>query len=140
MSGRSISIHRCYSVSEIADAFGVHRGTVLRWIRERKLAPIDHSKPFLINGGEVQDFINRRKPKKQKCALDEWFCFRCKKPQHAAFADAEIISANAKTCNTRALCTECTAIVHKRIAIGSLAQLRQSVSLSAPLHLKHLIE
>ena len=140
LNDRSISIHRSYTVSEIADALGNHRNTILRWIRDGKLVPNDKSKPFLIHGKTIREFIDRKKPKKQNCALDEWFCFRCKQPRNAALGEAEIIDANAKTCNVRALCYDCTAVVHKRFSLNAIGTLRQIVSLSAPQHLKHLIE
>ncbi|WP_411817363.1 helix-turn-helix domain-containing protein [Hyphococcus sp. DH-69] len=140
LNGRSISIHRCYTVSETATALGLHRGSVLRWLSKGELSPIDQSKPFLIHGKALREFIDRRTPRKQKCALHEWFCFRCRAPRTAAFGEAEIIGANVNSCNIRALCSDCAAVVHKRFSLKTLATLRRIIRLSAPQHLKHLIE
>ncbi|NOX94633.1 MAG: helix-turn-helix domain-containing protein [Alphaproteobacteria bacterium] len=140
LNGRSISIHRSYPAKDIADALRVHKGTVLRWIRNGDLKPIDDGRPILVQGKTLRAYLEWRKPKKQKCATDEWYCLKCREPRHAAFEEGEIVSANRRTCNVRALCCWCATVMHKRFSIPTLSDLTASVRLSAQHHLKHLIE
>ena len=140
LSGRSISIHRSYTVKDIAEALGVHKGSVLRWIRRGELKPIDGGRPILIQGKTLGAYLELRKPKKQKCEIDEWFCMKCRLPRHAAFDEGEIVSANRRTCNVRALCRECATVMHKRFSNTALSALLASVRLSAPHRFRHLIE
>ena len=137
---RSISIHRSYPVKDIADALGVHKGTVLRWIRHGDLKRIDAGKPILVQGRTLRAYLEWRKPKKQKCALNEWYCLKCREPRHAAFEEGEIVSANRRTCNIRALCDQCTSVMHKRFSNSRLVEVSQLIRLSAEQRLKHLIE
>ena len=140
LNGRSISIHRSYLVYEIANALGVHRGTVLRWIRQGELKPIDGGKPIYVHGRTLLEFLERRKPEKQNCELYEWLCMKCREPRQAAFDEAEIISSNRRTCNIRALCRDCTTVMHKRFSNSKLADLCASVTLTAAQDCEHLVE
>jgi excisionase family DNA binding protein len=138
LSGRSISIHRSYPAKDIAEALGVHKGTVLRWIRRGELKPIDDRRPILIQGKTLRAYLELRRPKKQKCGIDEWYCLKCRQPRHAAFGEGEIVSSNRRTCNVRALCGECATVMHKRFSNLMLGNISRLVRLSAQQHLKHL--
>ena len=54
-----------YSIREIAELFGVHNKSVRNWIKSG-LRLIDSSKPFLIHGSDLKDFLNK-KHAKRKC-------------------------------------------------------------------------
>ncbi len=140
LNGRAISIYRSYLVNEIATALGVHRGTVLRWIRSGELTPIDGGRPIYVHGRTLLEFLERRKPKRQQCQLNEWPCMKCRGPRQAAFGEAEIISGNRCTCNIRALCRDCTTVMHKRFSNSKLADLKVSVTLTAAQDCEHLIK
>lgn len=140
LNGRAISIYRSYLVHEIAAALGVHRGTVLRWIRQGELTPIDGGRPIYVHGRTLLEFLERRKPKKQKCRFNEWLCMKCRLPRNAAFDEAEIISSSRRTCNIRALCRDCTTVMHKRFSNSMLTDLKTFVTLTAAQDCEHLIE
>ena len=140
LKARLISKHRTYAIDEIAKALSVHKGTVGRWVRSGELKPVDSRKPILVHGLEIHRFVKTRKTKKQKCDLDQWFCMRCRQPRHAAFCEAEIVSANMASCNVRALCSECTAIMHKRFSLSDLPQLMRKIGLTGPQALRHLMD
>ncbi|WP_299640263.1 helix-turn-helix domain-containing protein [uncultured Ruegeria sp.] len=42
-----VKSHLVYTVWEVADAFGCHRQTVIRWIRQNGLAADTNCKPWL---------------------------------------------------------------------------------------------
>ena len=137
---RSISKHRTYAIDEIAKALSVHKGTVGRWIRSGELKPVDSGRPVIVHGVEAHRFIKARKPKKQKCDFDQWFCMRCRQPRHAAFCEAEIVSANTASCNVMALCAECATIMHRRFSLSALPQLNRKIDFTVPQALQHLID
>ncbi|GGD13114.1 helix-turn-helix domain-containing protein [Aquisalinus flavus] len=140
LNGRSFSIHRAYTVSEIADKLQVHRQTVLRWIRAGELLPVDGSRPILVEGETLKAYLKARQPKRHKCAPDEWFCMKCRTPRKAAFGECEILTGNRASCNIRALCEDCATLMHKRFSLARLPALATAFTVSAPQHLKHLMD
>ena len=138
LNGHAFSIHRAYTVSEIADKLQVHRQTVLRWIRAGDLQPVDGSRPILIEGTTLKAYFATRQPKKQKCGVDEWFCMKCLTPRKAAFGEAEIVTANLVTCNVQALCEECATLMFRRFSHTDLPLLAASMTITAPHRLEHL--
>ncbi|MFC2952290.1 helix-turn-helix domain-containing protein [Marinicaulis aureus] len=119
---RGIRKHRPYRVDEAARTLGVCKATVRRWIKQG-LPTIDNQKPMMVLGRNLIEFHEKRKRAKAPCGLGEFFCFRCRQPKPAAFGEAEIVSATAKTVNLRALCATCSTIMHKRVSLRKLASL-----------------
>lgn len=99
-----------YTVHEVAELFQLHKNSVLFWLRSG-LKKIDSKKPYLINGADLVDYLNsKQKKRKQKCRIDELFCFKCKRPRSPKQGSVIIsernifrlkISARCETCNTR---------------------------------------
>ena len=50
------------------------------------LSSVDDRRPALIHGGDLIEFLDARQARrKQKCATDELYCFRCRRPRHPRF-------------------------------------------------------
>ena len=76
---RRIKAKRSYSFKEIGEVLNVHTGTAQRW-RKQGLTVIDEiSKPYLVIGSELKEFISKR-VSKRKCILraGEFYCTTCK--------------------------------------------------------------
>lgn len=140
LSGRSISIHRSYPVRDIAEILGVHKGTVQRWIRSGRLKPNDDYRPMLVHGKTLREFLKQRQPKKHRCGIDEWYCMKCRMPRKAAFSEAEITTANGKTCNVLALCETCGTAMHKRVSFNHFPAFQEKTRLTNSHRFAHLIE
>lgn len=74
-------LHRSYTTEEIASLFGVHKNTVLNWVKSG-LPKIDNRRPVLVLGSELQSFLKgRRTNAKRPCSAGELFCLRCRAPR-----------------------------------------------------------
>jgi transposase-like protein len=73
-----------YTISEIAEKYGVHRRTVDTW-RKQGLQVIDESsKPFLVLGAEVRRFFQEKYDKrKHPLKPGEFFCLKCRRPRRS---------------------------------------------------------
>lgn len=121
-SWRLVKIHRSYTVDEVSRLLGVSKATVRRWIKNGLMA-MQERKPALINGADLIDFLKSRSRPKQKCALDECYCFTCRSPQKIAFSEAEIDFSNAKIPNMHGLCSICSNLMFKRVSKSKLPEL-----------------
>ena len=122
-SRRAVKLHRNYTVDEAARVLGISKGTVRRWVKTG-LAAITDRKPILILGGDLIAFIDARLATKQRCQLDECFCFSCRAPRQPAFDAVEFVPLTATSGNLRALCETCATVMHKRLSTAKLAALR----------------
>lgn len=120
---RRIRQHRNYTVDDVHRALGVSKGTVRRWIKS-DLPALTDAKPFLILGSDLIVFLKNRAPAKQKCRLDQCFCFSCRTPRRAAFGEAEFIPLNTTSGNLRALCEKCSTVMHKHVSLAKLIDVR----------------
>ena len=121
-NGRGVRLHRNYSVDEAARAVGVSKGTMRRWTKAG-LPTIADRKPILILGSDLLGFIKLRRLPKQRCRLDECYCFSCRAPRRSAFDAVEYMPLTPTSGNLRALCAVCTTVMYKRISMASLAAL-----------------
>jgi len=126
---RSIKIHRSYTVDEAARVLGVAKGSVRRWLKVG-LEAINDQKPILILGEDLKAFFNAQSKKKHKCALDEFFCFRCKQPKQAAGGMIDYLPRNDRSGQLSAMCITCERIVHKAFSGSKLAALSNFPSVS----------
>jgi len=128
-----------YTVQEIAKLFNVHKGAVLRWIKEGLHA--DKIKgEYLIRGDRLALFLStRQQKKKHTCAINEFFCFKCREPRTAYLniADVEIITPTRF--RVRSLCSVCSTPVNKVQGIRNLSTIQNSFVVQ---HLEgqHIIE
>ena len=120
---RRIKKHRNYSPEDAARTLGVVKGTVLRWIKDG-LTAITDQKPYLILGPDLIAFLEAREPKKQKCKLHECYCLSCRAPREPAYMEVEYHPLGPSTGNLRGLCSVCTSVMHKRINVARLDELK----------------
>lgn len=135
---RRVKQHHSYTVDEVSRLLGVAKITVRRWLKNGLLA-MTGQKPLLILGGDLIDFLRaQRKSTTHKCRLDQCFCFRCRVPREAAFEEMELIHLTSTSGNVRALCGTCTQVMHKRVRLGRLDELRSLVTLTVPQGAEHI--
>lgn len=122
-SGRQVKTHRCYTVAEAAQALGVARVTVRRYLKDG-LPCLDDERPLLILGKELKAFLNEKRKRKQSCRIDECYCMSCKAPRKPAFQEVEFHPTKGGRGNMRALCNVCSAVMHKVVSAEGLKALR----------------
>ena len=122
--GRSISIHRSYTVDEASRALGVCKATIRRWMKAG-LPFLNDQKPSLILGLELKEFLKRRKAPKQKCRLNEFYCLSCRTPRAPAYGLATVKSRRPATAQIRAVCETCSKPMHKRVSNAQLVELKR---------------
>lgn len=124
---------RCYTFEEAAEITGVSVRTIRRWA-SNGLRLLDRSRPILIRGDDLRDFIkDQREGRKVKTAPDEFFCCRCGHARKAAggFADCTIVGNRVKL---TALCEACEGIVSKPIAKARIPEFALSLELTIKRH------
>lgn len=75
---KKIKKNRIYSFKEISNLFNIHIRTVQEW-RKRGMKVIDeYSKPYLVEGVILREFL-KQKSAKRKCPLKdgEFYCTKC---------------------------------------------------------------
>ena len=61
-----VKIHRSYTYEELAGVFGIHKNTVVGWVK-KGLPCLQEQRPFLILGANAKAFLQaQRASKKQK--------------------------------------------------------------------------
>ena len=96
---------------------------------QRGLPAITDQRPILILGEDLATFLRARR-KRQPCALDELFCFKCRKPRKAALRLADFTAKSSTGGNLTALCEDCGTVMNKRLAMGNLPALTTVLDVS----------
>jgi hypothetical protein len=66
----------------VTQALNLHRNTVRNWVRPGGLPAMSGSRPHLILGAVLVEFIKaRRTAVKRKCGPGEIYCLRCRAPR-----------------------------------------------------------
>jgi hypothetical protein len=135
-----IKINRSFSVSEIAALLSVNRFTILYWHRKEGLKPIDNRTPYMFHGKELRKFIRERQDKrKQKCAANEFYCFKCRKPRTSANNQVTIVINNCKQLNVQGSCAFCSSKMNRRNTTENLPQLSKIYCI-VEMRNKHLLD
>jgi hypothetical protein len=109
-----------YDTNEIARLLGLHRNTVRHWIKEG-LRPIDNRRPMLVRGMELKSFLTRRrKAREQKCALGEFYCFRCRAPRAPWEGVVDVAPNTEKIAKLNAICCVCETEMHRTIRCSDI--------------------
>ncbi len=117
-----IKLSCTYDPAEIAKLFGIHRNTVRHWLKEG-LVPIDDWRPIVVSGAALRAFIaGRQQARKQKCALGEFFCFRCRAPRKPWGGMADFSILNDKIAKAIAFCSVCETPMHRTIRRADLSK------------------
>lgn len=120
-------IHRSYTVSEIAELFGVHKNTVREWLKQG-LATADKNRPALILGSELRSFLQlTRRKHKRRCKLGELYCMSCREPRMPAGGMLDYEPASHSKGSVTGLCAVCDSIMYQFATIDKLHQIRQKM-------------
>jgi hypothetical protein len=124
---RRIKAKYSYTVEEAARALKVHRNTVRNWVRRGGLSAMIGSRPHLILGAVLIEFLKaKRLALKRKCGLGEMYCLKCRAPRKPI---AELIEhrpmASGRT-RIVGICLTCEKLMHRFVANRNLeASLRE---------------
>lgn len=117
---RLAKIHRTYSVSEIANDFGVHKNTVRSWFRNG-LPTIDKRRPVLVHGRELRAFLEAKRTKnRQTCANGEIYCVGCRAPRVPADGMVDYEPTSSKVGNLVGLCPQCSNVMYRKVNAAKL--------------------
>jgi hypothetical protein len=123
-------IHRNYTVEEVARLYGVHRNTVRTWVR-RGLPTNDDRRPTLILGIDLVGFLRARRARnKRTCKPGEIYCVRCRAPKEPAGYVADYQPVTETLGNLIAICSDCEAMMYRRVSLTKLAQVRGSLDIT----------
>lgn len=128
-SYRLVKTYRSYKVDEVSRLLGICKGTVRRWIKNG-LPVMQGKKPAMISGTDLKQFLQAQSKPKQKCALDECHCFKCKSNKKLAFGEVEIIFDKSPTPNLRGLCITCSTVMNKRISKTQITDIKAILHIS----------
>lgn len=139
-SHRLVKIHRPYTIDEAFRLTGFSKGTIRRWVKDRRLPALLDQRPFLILGEDLADFLKSRAKPACKMAPHECYCLKCRQPRSPALAMAEYIPHTTTTGNLRALCEVCTTVMNKMIAKRALQSLASRLEVSLRQGEEHLAD
>jgi hypothetical protein len=133
-----IKIHRSYTVEELAAVFGVHKNTVVGWVKNG-LPCLKERRPFLVLGIEAREYLKaERIAKKKTCKPNELFCMRCKLPTQPAENLVEYLPITATKGRLMGFCSHCECVVNKFIGIDSVVKYDLIFDLIKPSGLEHI--
>jgi hypothetical protein len=126
---RLIKRDYCYFVWEVAELFDLHANAVRRWLKVG-LGALDDRRPILIHGRDLIDFLDGRQARrKQKCAADELFCLRCRRPRHPRFGRVELKFRSEMRLDLSGVCDTCGTRMHRAGSVARLEEYRQAFSI-----------
>lgn len=129
-NSRRAKIHRTYSVAELAKLYGVHRNTVLRWMK-RGLTPIEPKRPFLFHGEEVRAFLSDHNPRRQSCDEGEIYCVKCRSPKRPAGGEIDYIPRTTSAAGVlQGLCPTCLSVLNRIIKHTDLDSVCRGLNIS----------
>ncbi len=128
-----------YTVQEIAHLFTVHKNAPLRWLKEGLHADKIRNE-YLIRGDALIRFLSaRQQKKKQKCAMNEFFCFKCRLPRRAYLDIVDVVIVSLSRFRLKGLCAECGIPVHKAQGIRNLQKIQNCFHVQQ-IEGRHIIE
>ena len=137
-SARFVKMHRSYRIDEASRTTGACKATIRRWIKAG-LPTVAGTRPTLILGEELIRFMERH-AHRQRCQPAECFCFRCRAPRRPALGMADFIPMTPTGGNLRAICDACGNLMHKRINLILLEDIRRELDVTVMERQKHLEE
>lgn len=136
---RLAKANRCYEVYQAAKVFGVHRNTVLAWIKAGLPTVADGKRPYLIPGRDLAGFLAARKAKgRQPLKPGEIYCVRCHKARDPAGGMADIIETKPGIVNLAGLCPNCECVIYRRINPRKLELVRGNLDVRPPQAVRHI--
>ena len=140
-SPQRVKRHQIYTVWEAAAAVGVHRQTVIRWIKDKGLSADMSQRPWLIEGRVLKVFLEERRTR-GKCRLrpDQIFCLPCRGPMNP---DGRMVDFHFKTPSTGCLigiCPDCDRLMHRIIRRADLDQFSAHLDVTISKAVPRLVE
>jgi hypothetical protein len=136
----SLTIHRAYTVEEVAKLLQVHKNTVRGWLWTG-LQAIDDRRPTLILGRQLAAFLHaRRDQSRRRCRPDEFYCFRCRTPRASATGTAEYLRVTANSGNLKASCVECGTRMYRRVSLRKVATVVGDLQVLLPQAQQRIVE
>lgn len=130
---RRIHLTTSYSALEVAELYGLHKGSVLNWIKQG-LKIIDQHKPYLIRGSDLFDFLNKRqKQRKVNCQLNELYCFKCRAPRKPISESVQITKRNNCRLKIEGRCHTCNTKMFRDGALSKIEEIRKIFSIETQL-------
>lgn len=126
---RAVRKHRNYTVEEAARATKVAKGTVRRWLKAGLPAVTDR-RPALILGSDLIAFLSSTKPKRQRCAIHQAYCFSCRAPRDPALGEVVIVAIRGGSARFWAMCAECETEMHRSLSAARITELEALVTVS----------
>jgi hypothetical protein len=119
---RLAKIHRSYTIEKVANLYDVHKNTIRTWIKNGLLT-CDSSRPTLILGRHLREFLEQqRKKNKKPCPAGTIYCVSCKEPRKPSGGMVDYLP----TSDTRGrLIGNCPICNHKINQITSFSKLDQ---------------
>jgi nitrate/TMAO reductase-like tetraheme cytochrome c subunit len=101
----------------------MHKTTVRRWIKEGLPTVGGHGKTLIL-GVELRAFLEaRRANAKCPCPSGHLFCLKCRAPRAPVVDLTEFVPITATSGNLKAICPDCTTVMHQRMTTADLARL-----------------
>jgi hypothetical protein len=117
-------IHYSYTMGEASDLFGVHKNTIRAWMRDG-LPFSDDSRPFLICGYELREYLKQKYRKaKRPCKENEMYCFKCRQPQKPAGDMVDYVPVNESKGRLVGLCACCGGVMNRFALSANLEQIQ----------------
>jgi hypothetical protein len=120
-----------YFISEIAELFHLHRNAVWRWMKTG-LSAVDHRRPVLVHGKDLIEFLNARQiGRKRKCAIDEFYCCRCRRPRHALLNHVYVQLQTETRLNLSGICENCGTRMNRAGSVAKIEIYRRTFIIQA---------
>lgn len=112
-NARLVKIHRSYTVHETAELLGVTTSTVRDWLK-RGLKSVDVTRPALIRGYELREFLETRRARsKRPCGPGRIYCLRCREPRVPAGVAVELVPVTETSVDIVGRCEVCGTQMHR---------------------------
>ncbi len=111
---------------------GTHRNTVRNWIKQG-LPTIDMKRPRLIHGLDLANFLKKRRERnKRPCPPGYIYCVRCRAPKLPAERMVDYVPLSPTSGNLRGICPDCETLIHRRISLSKLSEIRAELDITFP--------
>ena len=90
----------------------------------RKSAAVLGSVSVWSLGEDALHFLSASKRPRTKCAPDECYCVKCRKPRRPARDMAGYVPLTSATGNLGGICPDCGSLMHKRVRRDAIETLR----------------
>jgi excisionase family DNA binding protein len=123
--------HLVYSVGEAAEVVGVHRQTVIRWIRINGLPAETERRPWLIRGADLKPWlIARRQNGKAPLADGRIRCLPCRGAKTPDGGMADYRPRTETTGLLIGLCPDCERLIHRIVRRADLGRIAANLDVT----------